>query len=390
MEVIELSKELFNNENVRILGTREEPMFVAADIGKLLDIKNIHTSIKNFTNTEKVIRPAYTLGGLQETTLLTEKGLYRIVYSSKKKIAEQFREWVYEVLKKIRLTGQYILSDEIKKQLEDKDSEIANLQNQITELPPITYHEIDLNTYSKSSVVYLIHIMDKNDPHNYKFGVSSCVVDRYYKHENYFNKFNINIKLINIWKCNSASIMSNIEMKIKLYSKQNGMRAKKYELTEVINTGDIDSFVSKIDDYIIEENELELRSYELTKSRLENERILLENENLRLQIQLITLRNNHSNNQCNENKDEQFNEIQNNQDNNINNNNIKINKDNTETIQSWVRKNPPSKDDKPQEYYDKYKSQSKRAGSISNFKQAVEGMGYIKRNQGKYRYWVKN
>ena len=61
MEVIELSKELFNNENVRILGTREEPMFVAADIGKLLDIKNIHTSIKNFTNTEKVIRPAYTL-----------------------------------------------------------------------------------------------------------------------------------------------------------------------------------------------------------------------------------------------------------------------------------------------------------------------------------------
>jgi len=98
--------------------------------------------------------------------------------------------------------------------------------------------------------------------------------------------------------------MSNIEMKIKLYAKQNKMKIKKYDMTEKINTGNIDSFVNKIDEYVVDQNELELRSYELTKLKLENGRLdkeailkdkeayLKDKENvqLKLKIQLLSMR----------------------------------------------------------------------------------------------------
>jgi prophage antirepressor-like protein len=53
MEVIEVAKELFNNENVRILGAKDKPLFVAADIGKLLGMKDNDSTIRNYNNTER-------------------------------------------------------------------------------------------------------------------------------------------------------------------------------------------------------------------------------------------------------------------------------------------------------------------------------------------------
>ena len=79
MEVItinELAQELFENHEVRIFGTVEEPLFVANDIGKILEIKTIISTIRDFDNSEKVMHKVHTIRGNQEMTLLTEKGLY--------------------------------------------------------------------------------------------------------------------------------------------------------------------------------------------------------------------------------------------------------------------------------------------------------------------------
>ena len=59
---------------VVIKGTSEEPLFRASDIGTVLELSNIHASIKDFDETEKVINSVYTLGGNQQVTFLTEKG----------------------------------------------------------------------------------------------------------------------------------------------------------------------------------------------------------------------------------------------------------------------------------------------------------------------------
>jgi hypothetical protein len=60
-----------------IKGTVNDPLFRASDIGVVLDITTIHSVIRDFDESEKVLHTMHTLGGAQEVTFLTEKGLYR-------------------------------------------------------------------------------------------------------------------------------------------------------------------------------------------------------------------------------------------------------------------------------------------------------------------------
>jgi prophage antirepressor-like protein len=70
-----------------------------------LEIKKIRNSISDFNQNEKVAYPVGSLGGIQETTFLTEFGLYKLLGRSNKPIAKHFQEWVYNVIKEIRITG---------------------------------------------------------------------------------------------------------------------------------------------------------------------------------------------------------------------------------------------------------------------------------------------
>ena len=97
----------FGRLNVPIYGTHEDPLFKAKDIGDMLNLSNIRVTIKDFNEKQKVVSKAYTAGGLQDTLMLTERGLYKVLMTSRSKLAEQFQDWVSDVIKEIRLTGQY-------------------------------------------------------------------------------------------------------------------------------------------------------------------------------------------------------------------------------------------------------------------------------------------
>ena len=98
-----------------IKGTINDPLFRANDIGTVLEIVNIRTSINDFDETEKVVHTMDTLGGTQNVTFLTEKGLYKVLFKSRKPIAEKFQKWVCEVIKEIRINGVYDLQKELEK-----------------------------------------------------------------------------------------------------------------------------------------------------------------------------------------------------------------------------------------------------------------------------------
>jgi prophage antirepressor-like protein len=124
----------FNGLNIQVYGTFEEPLFKAKDIGDLLGMSNIRETIKGFNHKQKVVSLTDTLGGQQEVTFLTEQGLYKVLMRSRKKIAEQFQDWVCEVVEEIRKKGKYDLQEklkekeikelEYKKQIEAKDQEL--------------------------------------------------------------------------------------------------------------------------------------------------------------------------------------------------------------------------------------------------------------------------
>jgi prophage antirepressor-like protein len=136
---MDIIKAFKNNEltiHVTIQGSHEEPLFRASDIGTVLEISNIRTSIKDFDFSEKHgVHTMDIIGRNQETTFLTEKGLYKILFKSRKPIAKQFTDWVCEVIKEIRLNGKYELEKQIIDITEQKEQNLLkNFHNK-----PILY-----------------------------------------------------------------------------------------------------------------------------------------------------------------------------------------------------------------------------------------------------------
>ena len=90
--------------------TNDEPLFRASDVGVILDISNIRMSMTCFDESEKrAVSTTDSTGRNQDVTFLTEKGLYKLLFRSRKPIAQKFQNWACEVIKEIRLLGMYVV-----------------------------------------------------------------------------------------------------------------------------------------------------------------------------------------------------------------------------------------------------------------------------------------
>jgi prophage antirepressor-like protein len=124
MEVVKAFTTNDMHTEIVIKGTINEPLFRASDIGEILEISNIRSSIQAFDDTERRVDTMDTSTGPKQVTFLTEKGLYKVLFKSRKPIAEKFQNWVCDVIKEIRLTGAYNLE----KQLEKAKNEIIQIE----------------------------------------------------------------------------------------------------------------------------------------------------------------------------------------------------------------------------------------------------------------------
>ncbi len=88
-------------------------------------MSNIRATIMEFDDTEKVVNTIDTLGGTQQVSFLTEKGLYKVLFRSRKPIAQKFQNWVCQIIKEIRLKGIY----DLHKQLEQHKTELEQLED---------------------------------------------------------------------------------------------------------------------------------------------------------------------------------------------------------------------------------------------------------------------
>ena len=139
--------------------------FKASDVGKVLGIVNIHSTIQNYEeDDERVIRKAYdTEKRIQDTTFLTSQGVYRLLYNSKKEIAKKFRKWAGNILDDIIFNQ----SEELKRQLEEKEKQIEEQQKTIELLE----NRPDTEGFSvKKGYVYLIK--DTSSIGSYKIGLA--------------------------------------------------------------------------------------------------------------------------------------------------------------------------------------------------------------------------
>ena len=98
----------FRGSAVRVVVVNDEPRFVASDVCRALGLTNTSKALNGIDSDEKGVTVADTPGGPQDVLVVSESGLYHLIFQSRKPVAVEFRRWVTaEVLPTIRRTGGY-------------------------------------------------------------------------------------------------------------------------------------------------------------------------------------------------------------------------------------------------------------------------------------------
>ncbi len=80
-----------------------EPWFVAKDVCDVLGLTNSREALSSLDEDEKGVSNTDTLGGKQEIAIVSEPGLYKLIFRSRKDTAKAFTRWVtHEVLPALR------------------------------------------------------------------------------------------------------------------------------------------------------------------------------------------------------------------------------------------------------------------------------------------------
>lgn len=94
---------------IRVLDLNGQISFVVADICQALGIVNAADALQSLDDDEKGLGNIYTPSGHQSVVVVSESGIYELIFKSRKPHARKFRKWVMkEVLPSVRRTSAYV------------------------------------------------------------------------------------------------------------------------------------------------------------------------------------------------------------------------------------------------------------------------------------------
>ncbi len=105
-----VSKEMFGQNEMNIYQNESKDIFMTREqIGQALEYKNPRRAIADIHNRNKErldkfsgVSKLRTPQGVQETYIYNEKGIYEIIRRSGQPKADEFYDWVYDLLSKLR------------------------------------------------------------------------------------------------------------------------------------------------------------------------------------------------------------------------------------------------------------------------------------------------
>ena len=129
--------QIFEGQKVEVFEFNGEVIFNPYDVAAILGVKNVRDRIRDFNDNQRIKLTQSTVGipdNLDIPTAgrvyITESGVYKLVFQSRKKEAERFANWVTgEVLPSIRKHGAYLTPDRVEEVLLNPDTIIKIAQN---------------------------------------------------------------------------------------------------------------------------------------------------------------------------------------------------------------------------------------------------------------------
>lgn len=255
---------------INIIGTIDEPMFQANQIGKLLGIKNISDNILDFSSDEKGLDKTYTLGGIQKTIFLSERGLYKLLARSRKPIAKKFQDWMVNVIKELRQQGEYRL-----KQEHEIEKKLIKSQEQINAKKNI--HNTFMDFCKMKNVVYVCKLRDETEnTFVIKIGSTQNVKERF---SNIQTNYKMTPLLLNIFECENHT-------KFEKWVRQNeAIKSLYYEIKKNDGTSAKETFLVNEEQYNniikIMQNEVKMFSKEDINKLIELEKLKGDNEKIK-------------------------------------------------------------------------------------------------------------
>ena len=98
----------FDASLVRTVVKDGEPWFVAKDVCDILELEDPSVTVSRLDDDQQDRANVCTTAGIREMLIVSESGLYSLIFTSRKPEAKRFRKWIAsEVLPEIRKTGAY-------------------------------------------------------------------------------------------------------------------------------------------------------------------------------------------------------------------------------------------------------------------------------------------
>jgi prophage antirepressor-like protein len=133
-----LAEEFPEFTQITIYGDQENPLFPLGQVQEFLGTGQIRLDRGDYALGVDYIKALCNRkdGRADEQNLLTEEGLYHVLFRTKTPVSRKFRHFTKIVMKELRLRGQVTLDSALEKlkwEIEDRDQKITDLNQQLDE-----------------------------------------------------------------------------------------------------------------------------------------------------------------------------------------------------------------------------------------------------------------
>jgi prophage antirepressor-like protein len=143
----------FNQHDIKVYGTHNNPLFKANSIGQLLEIINIQDTIYSFDDEQKIEQNGQTF--------LTEEGLFKLLRPIQTPVADQLNEWTHKFLKQLHFQTLKAQEEESKRLLNQKEQELLEYKGK-------TFKEVEKKGY--------LYVLKTDIQNAYKIGKTKDAV----------------------------------------------------------------------------------------------------------------------------------------------------------------------------------------------------------------------
>ncbi|HFU4222067.1 TPA: BRO family protein [Streptococcus suis] len=133
-----ITTQQFGDRSFEIYGNKDNPLFIAVEVAEMIEVQNTTDLLKRIDEDEKLTYVISRAGQKREVNMLTEFGLYEVLFQSRKPKAKEFKKVVKNILKEIRTQGYYmqgeLIQDQPTQPVIEQHSDMAYIKSRLAEL----------------------------------------------------------------------------------------------------------------------------------------------------------------------------------------------------------------------------------------------------------------